>query len=507
MQTAISRRKFLQAASLAAASLSAAHPLDMFGGVAGNNERATAYKYRIAFGAWINDMRTRPLPLENWPAPQFDDETIASAIRAMDVQADAGFDKLDVWGLFATYGWPVDIVSALDRDRKRRIQKLLTAAGRRGMKVMLGLGTYSWGYDKILAADPEVRGKNPDGSPHAHALCDANPKSFEYVKKIINFALGEFPFGGVHLESCDLGCCFCPQCAGKDGVVGYNVRINQKTSDYIKQHWPDKTVYVITINWSPAGKHFDAEQKARVIELSKHIDCVFDQGHSGYHIAEAERRDFIAQLHSAYGTSGKIWLYPDARWDRESYFLPYPKRAGEALKAEYEDGVRGCLFYQGPVTNPGQEAMIAFGGRILSNPARSIDDAMGEVLEKYYKPKNSTAASRLLKVFQIAEETYFSQWSADLFKKVWGIPMPGEFKLDQNLFGTAPGPATYLKEPCLDAKGRKEYRKGLREVLAELAKLEGNCDDAGRLAKLERCATVALAMLNTVCYTLGEPIQ
>ena len=93
-----------------------------------------------------------------------------------------------------------------------------------------------------------------------------------------------------------------------------------------------------------------------MVELSRHIDCVFDQGHSGYHVAEGERRDFIKQLHCAYGTSGKLW----------------------------------------------------------------------------------------------------------------GIPVPGEFKLDQNLFGTSPGPATYLKEPCLDAKGRKEYRGGPKRVQGQL---------------------------------------
>ena len=43
-----------------------------------------------------------------------------------------------------------------------------------------------------------------------------------------------------------MGCCWCAQCAGKDGVVGYNARINRKTADYIKQKWPDKIVYVIT---------------------------------------------------------------------------------------------------------------------------------------------------------------------------------------------------------------------------------------------------------------------
>jgi hypothetical protein len=506
----MNRRRFLGRTSLGAAWLGAGPPLSSLAEAGGENSgpaKPEAYKYRIAFGAWINDMRLSPLPLENWPAPQFDDETIESAIRAMDVQAEAGFDRLDVWGLFATYGWPPDIRSALDPDRKRRIRRLFEAARQRGMKIMLGLGTYSWGYDKILVADPEVRGKNADGSPHAHALCDANPKSFEYVKKIIDFALGEFDFGGVHLESCDLGCCFCPQCAGKDGVVGYNARINQKTADYIKKRWPDKLAYVITINWSPAGKHFDAGQKARVVELSRHIDCLFDQGHSGYHIAEAERRDFIQQLHCAYGTSGKLWLYPDTRWDRASYFLPYPRRAGEALKSEYQEGVRGCLFYQGPVANPGQEIMIALGGRLLSNPARSVADALGEVLEKYYKPRNRVALNRLMNVVQTAEESYFGQWSAELFGKLWGIPVPGEFKLDQNLFGTSPGPATYLKEPCLDAKGRKEYRSGLKSVLAQMSQLDGQCDDHGRLDTLRRCVTVTLAMLNTVSCTLGEPIQ
>jgi hypothetical protein len=112
-----------------------------------------------------------------------------------------------------------------------------------------------------------------------------------------------------------------------------------------------------------------------------------------------------------------------------------------------------------------------------------------------------------MKVMETAEESYFGQWSAPLFTKLWGIPMPGEFKLDQNLFGTSPGPATYLKDPSLDANGRKQYRAGLRTVLAELSQLNGHCRDHGRLASIRRSVTVTLAMLNTVCYSLGEPIQ
>ena len=472
-----------------------------------SRDESRAYKYRIAFGCWINDMRRDPLPLEQWPAPQLDDETLESAIAAMDVQSAAGYNMLDAWGLFATYGWPPDITSAVDDDRRRRIKRLLKAAKERGICFVFGLGTYSWGYDRIIEADPEVRGKNADGTPHAHAMCGASPKAFGYVQRIVDLALGEFDFGAVHLESCDLGCCFCPECAGKDGVVGYNVRLNAKTADYIKSRWPDKTVYSITINWIPAGTHFDAEQKAHVIELSKRVDCVMDQGHNGYHVAPEERREFIRALHSDYGTSGRLWLYPDTRWDRASYFLPYPRRAGEGLQAQHADGVRGCMYYQGPVNNPGQEFMMAFGGRVLSDTGRPVDEVVEEVLELQYRPRNAEAMQRLQEVFRVAEESYFSQWAEEPFRKLWGTPVPGEFKLDQHLFGTSPGPATYLKEPSLDAAGRKEYRAGLRTILEELPKLASECDDHGRLDRIRRSAITTLNMLNTVCYCLGEPHQ
>jgi len=327
------------------------------------------------------------------------------------------------------------------------------------------------------------------------------------VRQIIDFTLGNFDFGGVHLESCDLGCCHCAQCAGRDGVVGYNVRLNRKTADYIKSKWPAKFVYVITINWVPAGKQFTAEDQGKVLALGKHVDCIFDQGHTGYHIAETDRRSFIAALPCAYGTSGGLWLYPDTRWDRESYFLPYAFRSGQAIQRQYADGVRGCMFYQGPVSNPGQELMMACGGRFLRNPDRGAAEVVAEVLEHYYRPKHAEALKGLMRLFQTAEDAYFGQWSSDRFQKGWGVPLPGEFKLDQRLFGTSPGPATYLKEPCLDAAGRKEYRKGLKAILAELPKLRGSCDDGGRLHRIERSVIVTSNLLNTVCYCLGEPID
>jgi hypothetical protein len=156
----MNRRDFLQAAQGAAAVLTLGR------GVAAGVEKpdgdagSHAYPYRIAFGAWVGDMRNSPLPLQKWPAPELDEEAVASFIQAMDVQSQAGFNYLDAWGLFATYGYPPDIASAFaDPQRRAQVNRLLHAASERGLKYLFGMGLFSWGYDEIIKADPEVQGR------------------------------------------------------------------------------------------------------------------------------------------------------------------------------------------------------------------------------------------------------------------------------------------------------------------------------------------------------------
>ena len=147
-----------------------------------------------------------------------------------------------------------------------------------------------------------------------------------------------------------------------------------------------------------------------------------------------------------------------------SLVLPALSPSGPARPSceQFDDGVRGCLYYQGPVTNAGQELMIALGGRILSDTRRKPDAVLGEVLESLYRPRDAEAARRLARVVELAEESYFGQWSEELFRKVWHIGTPGEFKLDQGLFGTSPGPATLPEGTVPGRQGPQGVSQGAR---------------------------------------------
>jgi len=511
----VQRREFLKRAAFGGTCLASSGRLS---GTAAAGEKAArqdlphAYTYRIAFGAWINDMRNEPLPLQDWPAPQLDDETIKSVVMAMNVQSEAGFNILDWWGLFATGSYPPDIDSVFnDAQRTRGVRRLFAEATRRNMTMLFGLGLMSWGYDTIIRQDPQVAGRDRTGKPLPHAMCGAKEKSWQYVRKILDRAINDFPFAGVHLESADRGWCDCPECGGKDGTVAYNIRLNIRAADYIKRKWPGKIVTCIPINWlnGTGQRYFNEKDKARLLDLSKHIDCFMDQGWRGQYIAEDGRRDFIKRLHCCYGTSADVRLYHSVRWDRSSYFLPYANRTGEAIKRHYADGARACMFYQGPVANPSTEVNIAVGGRILADTTRDVEATLAEVIQRYYRPSKPAPHKKLIEIFGRAEEAYCSQWDPKAFlahrgaNSPWCGP-PGEFYLNEALFGDSPGPATFLLEPYLNAEGRRRYKAGLMSILRDLSAIEDDFDDDGRIRRIQRGMIITLNLINTIRACKGE---
>ncbi len=84
------------------------------------------YRFRIAFDAWINDVRNEAMTLDNWPYGVFDDQTVDGIVKALDVQSQAGYTVVDLLGLWTTYAWPLDIEHVVDKDQQRRIARIVT---------------------------------------------------------------------------------------------------------------------------------------------------------------------------------------------------------------------------------------------------------------------------------------------------------------------------------------------------------------------------------------------
>lgn len=474
-----------------------------------NDAKPSSYDYRIAFGCWINDLRNTALPLQQWPAPHCDDATVEGVTRTLDVISAAGYGYLDMFGLYATGNYPPDIVSAFtDPERNRRLDGLFATAAERGIRLCLPLGLMTWGWDRIIVEDPEVRGLDAAGKPHPHAMCGAKEKSWGYIEKLLNTMFARHDFGGVHLESADLGYCACAQCAGQYGVVGYNARLNARAADYIKAQHPDVLVYTCPISWIPfaldktTGRQttFTAEELPHVLELSRHIDVFMDQGHHGRSL----RWEDVPRLDCAYGTSGGLWAYHGSRQDRLSYFLPYPMRGAAHLRDHHSHGTRACLYYQGPMVNPAVEVNSAVAGRVMADVTRDPRSVLEEVIELYYRPCSAEAGQHLAQAFVDLEEAYFGQWNEQRFQETQNLEMPGEFMVG-TLLNTSPDAATHLGEPYLDADGRAAYRQGLKAALAALEQLTGQFDDEGRLDRMTRCVAMIHHQLATFMLARGEP--
>jgi len=493
----MNRREFLSVNCAAGAGLLAAGAAQ--GRAANPQTGKAAYKYRIAFNCWMNDTRNESMPLENWPCEFFDDKTVDGIVRALDVQAETGYTAVDIAGLWVTNAWPVDIKSVADKDRVRRVNEVLKAAHERKMKVItFPCGIMSWGMDEIIQHDPAVRGDDK------HNMNPLREESWRWAYKVFDFAMDNYDLDGFHLESADEGRCRTKECLEKwPNNVAYHCYVTGRMADYIRRKDPQKIVTATIQSFTSWGKGFTEEEKTDLIELSKRIDCLFDQGHHGTYITKAEQPDLIKRLHCAYGTSGGTWVYPPQRWERTWWFLPYTNRTGRHIKELYEAGGRGIMYYQGPVINPSTEVNIAFGGRIMSDVEKSTEDVLAETLEPLYRPKNAAAHGKLVEIFQRAENAYFEQWNEEKILEVDKRPAPGELEL-MKTSGETPGPATYLMEPLLYGDGRFKYKEGLVSIYNDLSKIEDEFNDEGRMGRIKQGISATLLDINNIARCQGE---
>lgn len=475
----------------------------MAGEKRGSDPSADAFVDRIAFGPWMNDTRMTPLPFSGWPPDVFDDVTVDSILRTFDLNQSFGYNIYDIFGLFATYGWPEDIERAATPERTARVQRIIQAAHDRSVKIICGMGVYSWGFDEIIKAHPEVTGKD-QLYPNEHVMCGCREESWTWQKKLVDFMM-KWEMDGFHLEAADLGRCTCPECMAKwPNQADYFSEISRRTAEYIRGKMPDAYILVTTISWADWNTGFNDHDRDSLVALSKTVDCIFDQGHHGCYVRPPERKPFIERLNCRWGTSGGFWVYPTYTWDRLQYFLPYPRQTGTHMKELFADGGRGVMYYQGPPNNPGVEINIAFGGQLMCNPLKSVEDNLAAVLERLYQPRIPAALDRLVSLVLAAEDAYVKNMDWDenhvYLKGNKLFPGPGELHLSRPITGLY-GTPDFLLEPQITLEGRLACNAGLEAALKETYAIGDQFEAQDKMSRLQTALLNMLMMVRAVVST------
>ena len=433
-----------------------------------------SFVVRATQGVWINDMRQIGLPSHQWPSSIFDEQTEYGMKAAIDVLSQFGFSILTAFGLFSTYSWPLDIKSCVNRDRDARIKRIIEYAHDHHIRLLVGMGVYSWGFDEIVKNDPAVQGDNP------HAMCRSRDASWMWQKKIVDFVLDKYDLDGFHFESADLGRCHCPDCI-KLGDAEYHCEINRQTAQYIKKRNPEKTVMVNMCGFRESREAIPVDDYHYFTALSKEIDFLIDPGifrDKGIYIEADKRPDFMKHLSCSFGTCGGSWTYTPQRWERLRWFLPCVQHSITHIKELYKQGGRALEHYVGPVNNPGIELNIACGGIISGDIDRSIDDVLFEAVETLYKPVNEASCWKLVSLLKRAEDAYYNNVSTNEICEI-GLT---------NMFGEKPTPAAYLLDKSqggictsISSSDRMKYGRELMEMLSEI---DGMIDSFGSKDKI-----------------------
>ena len=434
------------------------------------------FQYRIAYGCWLNDSNRQPIENEDWPSIRIDEDTLSSLDFTMDFLEKAGYNCFDVFGLITNHSWEDDIPSTITKERVEKVRQVIDIVHRHGLKVIYGLGVYSWGFDGIISRNPKVRGTNPQ------AMCASSPESETIMRSVIDFVMSTFDIDGFHLEAADQGRCDCPACRERwpEDIDYYN-SINILTAKAIREKAPDRLLLVNTSGYLRWGDTFNAKELEKIRDLGKYIDIFIDVGSHGAFVADADRNDFLKDYDASFGNSGGFWIYPPQRWARNRWLIPHVFANHESLLSLYRDGGNAAEMYLSPLNNPGAAVTMYANGLYLQDPESDPRENLEKAVEAIYQPGCEEQKKRITAIFEEAEKLFFGcyhpqrdrQLPEDLSDGVehvfaWSVEhpdkaVPGEFFLER-LFGIGPGFPCYLTLH-FDHDGRVRYREGMEKLL------------------------------------------
>lgn len=473
------------------------------------------FDYKIAYGCWLNDSREKPIVDEDWPSIRIDADTLDSFDRTTAFLHDAGYNYLDVFGLITNHSWTDDIASTVDDTRMAQIRCAIDIAHKNGLKLIYGLGVYSWGFDGIIERNPAVRGTS------AQAMCASAPESDRFMQRVIDYLCANFEIDGFHLEAADQGRCECDRCRRYASDIDYYNAINARTARYIRSRWPDKLLLVNTSGYLAWGDRFTQAQLNQVRELGRDIDVFIDVGSHGPFVDASDRPEFIRSFPAAFGSSGGFWIYPPQRWARTRWFIPHHNDTCRALKTLHDMGGKSCELFLSPLNNPAAEITTLCGGLYLNHPDWDAHTILRSAIDTLYHPKDEMQRERLIQIFDGAEALFFACWHPERNRTlpealsdgvenafVWSKQhperaIPGEFFLER-LFGVGAGFPCYLTLH-FDADGRKKYREGMQSLLrtAHEADSAQPCERTARICECIESVIADIDLADRTCSELG----
>ena len=477
----ISRRDVLKTAGLAVAGAGLAARIlassicaqSVASGLPSGSGVGNAFDYRLLLG-WINDNTNRPLRGSRWPITTVDEQTVKDYKSFLQTAHEYGYNGITLWGLYASHAWPVPLKDSLAPGRRRLIDRILNDAEKLGIRVLYGLGVYSWGFEEIIKHDPTTarnEGRMAWGSfqpDNGVAMCYHSESARRWMREIVDLCVKEVGTQGFGFQSGDLGRCYCSQCRRMTDTE-YHSRVINETAEYSKRQHPKQILGVSAWGVDLGGG------AGALREMTSHLDFLTDVTDQSARKGRDYRRSLTASLPCALGSLGGAVIVAPQRWPRDRWFLPHAEMTAKSIRSLHEDGGRAFEFFMGPMANPQFDIMTRFVGLLLSNPQQSWEQALSQVVERLFEPLNGRVTADIVRWLIEVERAYMIRV---------GDISSGEFDFEP-LKGETAGEPIYLTR--LSPEALRQYGNKLERLSKQLPALGAQCRRPQELQLIGRC--------------------
>ena len=426
------------------------------------------FQHRLYYG-WITDLASEGRPNDAWPSTRIDNELLNDYDDNLKFMHEIGLNEIVIWGLFISREWPLDLKNAIDETRRKQVLAIIEKAHKYNIKVLSGVGVYSWGFDAIIRANPDLA--CPD---NPSAMCLHQPQSWEWQKKVLDYNFS-FPIDGLNLQSADLGRCSCGDSKAMNDLE-YHGHLNQKVIQYVRKTYPGKIIGISSWGMN-ISKPIDLPY---LVSMTKDADYFTDV--RGWKASPREP-GFRARMIDAIkpcllSTIGTPNIEPPQHWDRDRWFLPTAKRATMDLQVLYSEGGRAVENFMHIKANPGDEATIRLQAAIELNPAANWEEEYKVILSKMFSPLSNDIRNQLFNLFVNAEDAYFEN-----LKKY--DPYNADISLEP-LVSDKTGEPVYIFQQ-MNKEGMKNYLVAIEQLISKSESLENKIANKELMKKVTTC--------------------